>query len=375
MNNYKRIVIKVGTRLLDSPNNIFNRPLVEELVRQIATLHQKGVEILLVTSGAIGAGMRQLGWTTRPKTIPDRQALAAIGQGRLMNLYEEIFAKYNLKVAQVLLTESDLNDRRRYLNARNTLLRLLEWKVIPIINENDTVATEELKIGDNDTLSARIASKVEADLLIILTDVDGLFDSNPKKNPDARLISCIEKINPELEKKITKEGASSSELGTGGMITKLQAAKIATSSGITMYIANGNCSDVILRIFSGENIGTKFLAQQNRKLSLRERWIAYGKTLSSKNLIMVDEGAKEAIIKHGKSLLPSGVIKVEGSFKAGDLVRIVDEKKQEFARGLSNYSSEEISKIKGLKSTQIESVLGFKPYDEVVHRDNLVLLS
>lgn len=368
---YRRIVIKIGTNLLDSANNIFNRELVAHLADQIEQLHHQEKQIIIVTSGAIGAGMRKLGWKERPKLIPDRQALAAIGQSQLMHLYEEIFGKRELRVAQVLLTENDMNDRKRYLNARTTLLRLLDLGVIPIINENDTVAIDELKIGDNDTLSARVASKVEADLLVILTDVDGLFDRDPKKSKQANIIPIVDKITQALTE--SADGAGSI-FGTGGMVTKLAAAKIATASGITMYIVNGNQQNILLRVEKNDTVGTKFLPQKRRKLTARERWIAYGGT-SSGNRIYVDTGAKMALMKAGKSLLPSGIIKIEGSFQPGDLVQIIDNDGVEFARGLVNYTTEELDKIKGLKSSQVKLVLGYKYYDEVVHRDNLVLLN
>ncbi|MDI6783309.1 MAG: glutamate 5-kinase [bacterium] len=368
---YNRIVIKIGTNLLDSADNVFNRDLVDHLADQIEQLHRQGKQILIVTSGAIGAGMRKLGWKERPKLIPDRQALAAVGQSQLMHLYEEIFGKRKLRVAQVLLTESDMNDRKRYLNARTTLLRLLALGVIPIINENDTVAIEELKIGDNDTLSARVASKVEADLLVILTDVDGLFDRDPRKSKQAKIIHTVEKITAEV---IASAEGAGSIVGTGGMVTKLAAAKIATTSGTTMYIVNGNRPNILLKTVRNENIGTKFLPQKRRKLSARERWIAYGGS-SAGNRIYVDGGAKNALVKLGKSLLPSGIFKVEGTFEPGDVVQIADADGTEFARGLANYPAEEVQKIKGLKSSQVKSVLGYKYYDEVIHRDNLVLLN
>ncbi|MCX7919200.1 MAG: glutamate 5-kinase [bacterium] len=368
---YNRIVIKVGTSLLDSANNVFNRALITHLAEQVRVLQNQGKQILIVTSGAIGAGMRKLGWQERPKLIPDRQALAAIGQSQLMFVYEEIFSQENLMVAQVLLTESDMNNRKRYLNARTTLLRLLDLGVIPIINENDTVAIDELKIGDNDTLSARIASKVDADLLIILTDVDGLYTCDPRKSKQAKIISCVEKITPELNEYAAGPG---SIVGTGGMVTKLRAAKIATSAGITMYIANGNKQNIIIKIVNNENVGTKFLPPKSQKLSARKRWIAYGSN-SAGNRIYVDNGAKQALVYSGKSLLPSGIIKVEGDFEPGDIVQITDSKGVEFARGLVNYAAAEIEKIKGLKSSQVQSVLGYKYYDEVIHRDNLVILN
>ncbi|MFB3897431.1 MAG: glutamate 5-kinase [bacterium] len=368
---YTRIVIKIGTNLLNGAKNIFNRDLVNHLADQIDQLHHQGKQIIIVTSGAIGAGMRKLEWKERPKLIPDRQALAAVGQSQLMHLYEEIFSARKLHVAQVLLTEGDMNDRQRYLNARNTLLRLLELGVIPIINENDTVAIDELKIGDNDTLSARVASKVEADLLLILTDVEGLFDRDPKKNKQAKIIPVVEKLTDTIMESAAGAG---SIFGTGGMVTKLAAAKIATMSGTTMYIINGTVKNIVIRAVKNDTVGTKFIPQRKRKLSARERWIAYGGS-SAGNRIYVDSGAKSALTKSGKSLLPSGIVKVEGEFEPGDVVQITDTEGIEFARGLVNYTASELNKIKGLKSSQVKSVLGYKYYDEVVHRDNLVLLN
>ena len=367
---YQRIIIKIGSRLLSLDKGGLNKAFVNKIAKQISDLHKEGVQVVIVSSGAISAGMNELGWKERPKSVPDRQALAAIGQSKLMHLYEEIFQKYELQVAQVLLTEEDLKNRHRYLNARNTLLRLLEMGIIPIINENDTVAVDELKIGDNDTLSARVASKVEADVLILLTNVDGLYTQNPDKKKGGEIIPVVEKITEEIE---TMADGVTNVFGTGGMITKIQAAKVAVNSGVTLFIVNGAIQNIINRIYQGENIGTKFISQQNRKLSSRERWIAFGSG-NSNNRIVIDDGAKKALVEKGKSLLPSGIVKIEGDFQPGDVVQILDTQKNEIARGLVNYNSEEVNKIKGLKSSQIESALGYKGYDEVVHRDNLVLM-
>ncbi len=364
MAEYKRIVIKIGSRLLSAEKGGLNSTLVNRLARQISQLRHDQVEVLIVSSGAISAGMDELGWEERPKTVPDRQALAAIGQSRLMHLYDEIFRNYKMRVAQILLTEADLKDRRRYLNARNTLLRLLELDVVPIINENDTVAVDELKIGDNDTLSVRVAGKVEADLLILLTDVDGFYAR------DGKIIPIVEHITEELK---ALAGGTGNELGTGGMVTKLQAAKIAITSGVTLVIANGMAENILYRIAQGDSVGTKFMPDKKKKLSSRDRWIAYGSGVSE-NRITIDDGAKRALLEKGKSLLPSGIVKIEGSFKPGDVIQILDLQKEEIARGLVNYDTDELNKIKGLKSTQIQVALGHRGYDEAVHRDNLVIL-
>jgi len=271
-------------------------------------------------------------------------------------------------VAQVLLTSDDLAQRQRYLNARNTLLTLLSLGVVPVVNENDTVAVEEIKFGDNDRLSALVASKVEADQLVILTDVDGFFSADPRAEKKVKLIKEIEAITPELEEKASGRGT---QRGTGGMVTKLEAARIATASGITMYIVNGNKEKVLKKIWEGENPGTKFLPGKAKIIS-RKRWIAFDTRIEGK--VAVDEGAREALLKRGKSLLPSGISRVEGRFSTGACVAVIDMEGKEFARGLTSYSSDEIEKIKGKKTSQIETTLGYKDYDEVIHRDNLVIL-
>jgi glutamate 5-kinase len=284
-----------------------------------------------------------------------------------MGIYERLFKKRGCLVAQVLLTCEDIQKRERYLNARNTLLALLNYKAIPIVNENDTVAIDEIKFGDNDTLSALVASKVEADLLIILTDTKGLYTADPKKKRGIRFVEEVSEITPELEKMASGPG---SLRGTGGMVTKLRAAKIARSSGIAMVIADGRISNVIKRLLAGEGLGTLFLPK--KRLKSRKRWIAFGVALKGK--IKIDEGAREAVSKRGKSLLPSGIIEVKGEFSIGDGVSIIDEENKEFARGIVSYPSSEIEKIKGKKTSQIKNILGYKDYDEVVHRDNLVIL-
>jgi glutamate 5-kinase len=362
----KRVVIKIGTTVLTKPSGVINEVTIERIVDDVAELLNLGAEAIIVTSGAIGAGLGRL--KLQGRTIREKQALASIGQSHLMGIYDKFFRKHNRLVAQVLLTSDDLAQRQRYLNARNTLLTLLSLDVVPVVNENDTVAVEEIKFGDNDRLSALVASKVEADQLIILTDVEGFFSADPHAESKVKLIKEVEEITPELEEKASGSGTLR---GTGGMVTKLEAAKIATASGITMYIANGNREGVLKKIWNGENPGTKFLPAKERIVS-RKRWIAFDTRIEGK--IAVDEGAKDALLRRGKSLLPSGISLVEGRFNTGACVAVVDMEGKEFARGLTSYSSDEIEKIKGKKTSQIEKTLGYKDYDEVIHRDNLVIL-
>ncbi|QCX34448.1 glutamate 5-kinase [Caloramator sp. E03] len=369
IDSINRIVIKVGTSTLTHENGRLNISSIESIVRQIADLINRGKEVILVTSGAIGAGIGRLGLKTKPKTIPEKQAAAAVGQGILMHIYEKLFAEYGQIVAQVLLTREDMSHRIRFLNARNTLFALLDNNVIPIINENDAIVTEEIKFGDNDTLSACVASLVEADLLILLSDIDGFYDSDPHINPNAKLISWIDKITPEIE---AAAGGAGSHLGTGGMATKIKAAKIAVSAGTSMVIANGSNPKIITDIITGKNIGTWFKPKE-KPLHARQRWIAYSTKIKGK--IYVDDGAEKAIIVNKKSLLPSGITKISGKFSEGQVVSILNSKDKEIAKGIVNYSSNEIEQIKGLNSSQIENILGHKNYDEVIHKDNMVILS
>lgn len=363
----ERLVIKVGTSTLTHGTGHLDLLGIEKLVRQIADLHNQGKEVLLVSSGAVGAGMGKLGLKKRPKTIPEKQALAAIGQGQLMQVYAKFFSEYGKTVAQVLVTREDLSQRNRYLNARHALLTLLEYGTIPIINENDVVAVEELKFGDNDTLSALVAGLVDGDLLLILSDIEGLFTGDPRSNPEARLIKEVRDITPEIESLAKGAGTLT---GTGGMFTKVQAAKIASQSGVAMVIAHGKKEGVIGKAVSGEEIGTLFLPKDH-KLHSRKRWLAYGQALHG--TLVVDAGALQALLEKGKSLLPRGILKVQGEFGEGELVSICDIEGQEFARGLVNYSSEELDLIKGLHTKDIENILGHKHYDETIHRDNLVV--
>lgn len=361
----KRIVIKLGTRILTGSDNLLERPQIKQLVLQVCELVKRKIEVVLVSSGAVGAGMGVLQMKSRPGLLPKLQATAAIGQSQLMKVYDSFFRLKEIISAQILLTAEDLNNRTRYLNVRNTLSTLLRYRVIPIINENDSVSVDEIKFGDNDTLASLVTTLIDADLLIILSDINGLYVDRDSPN---KIVSMVESISPRIEK---LAASSAPAPGVGGMKTKLQAAKTVTSSGIPMIIANGRSKDVLLRIFNGDKTGTLFLAVKD-KMVARKRWIAY--SAISRGEIKVDNGAREALVQRGKSLLASGIVEVNGNFKTGDIVKILNEQGREFARGVVNYSREELSKIKGLKTSQIKSRLGCKFYDEAVHRDNLVIL-
>jgi len=364
----RRIVVKVGSSILASVEKGLNYEAFSHLTKEISDLKRQGYEIVLVSSGAIAAGMEKLGYKTRPQAITQKQATAAVGQTRLMNIYENYFSRYQQMVAQVLLTHDDLSHRRRFLNARNTLLTLLELGIIPIINENDTVVVDEIKFGDNDNLSALITNLVGADLLIILTDIEGLCDSDPRVNPNARCIPLVENIDVNMEGII---GETKSEMSVGGMISKIQAAKKASRFGIPTVVARGTKDRILHQILKGKEIGTLILST-GEALSSRKHWIAFNP--KPKGDIIVDDGAKKAILQRGKSLLPSGVVKIKGIFDRGDLVSCLGPRGKEFARGLVNYSATELEKIKGHRSDQIESTLGYKYSDEVIHRDDLVVL-
>ncbi len=365
----RRIVIKIGTNVLTNKNNTLNLQRIENIVKDIAALKKENREIVIVTSGAIGAGMGRLKLKEKPRTIPLKQAAASVGQSQLMFIYDKFFSRFKRIVGQVLLTQEDLNDRSRYLNARNTLRSLLGAGVIPIINENDTVAVEEIKVGDNDILSALVTNLIEADLLIILSDIDGFHTGDPKKNKKAKLILQVEKITSQIEE--MAEGTIV-HTATGGMKTKIQAAKIVTKSGEAMIIANGTKKSILSRLFAGEETGTLFIPEFQDKMASRKRWIAF--RLSVKGVILLDEGAKEALISKGKSLLPSGIIGYKGKFQPGDIVSLQDIKGREIARGMVNYSHEELDKIKGKKTTEIEKILGYKYYDEIIHRNNMAVI-
>lgn len=363
----KRVVIKVGSAVLTLQSGGLNGGAFRDLASHIAGLMKKEIEVTLVSSGAVAAGMGKLGLTERPKSIPEKQAAAAAGQSSLMGMYEKVFEVHDMNVAQVLLTHEDLSNRHRYLNARNTLSTLLSYGVIPVINENDTVVVDEIKFGDNDNLSALVAGLIDADLLLILTDIEGLYDKDPRFNADARLVPLVEKIDGQVEHMAGGVGTS---IATGGMITKIQAAKKASSIGIPTIIASGRDMQNIERVFASEKTGTLFLSQ-SEKLTSRKHWIAT--VLKPKGKIIVDEGAREALINKGKSLLPTGISGVEGDFGIGDAVLLEDKAGNGFGQGLAGYTHAEILLIMGHRSSRIEVILGYRYCEEVIHRDDLVI--
>jgi glutamate 5-kinase len=364
--NVRKILVKVGSAVLTGEDGL-DLNIIEQLVGDIAALRERGCQVVLVSSGAIASGKHRMGIEGKLKSIPQKQAAAAIGQGRLMRVYSNAFGKHGLFVGQVLLTTSDITDRKRFLNIRNTLFTLMDWGVITIINENDTVAVDEIKFGDNDHLAAMVANIVEAHLVINLTSTEGFYDRNPTDSKKAKLIPLVTEITPEIEAAATEEATP---VGMGGMKSKVQAAKKVTASGIPYIIAPGRRAGVLQEIMDGKETGTLFLPSAEH-LNSRKYWIAF--TLRSRGRLLIDDGAKEALIRDGKSLLPSGVTQVEGDFALGDPVTCVDAAGNAIAKGLVNYSADEIRKIMGLKSSRIEQVLGYKDYDEVIHRDNLAV--
>ena len=365
----KRIVIKVGTSTITYANGKRNFSQIDRLAREISDLQNQGKEMILVTSGAVAVGVDRMGLPGKPKTIPGKQAAAAVGQGVLMHTYEKFFADYGQIVAQVLITKTEAIDRHRYTNTRNTFMELMRQRVIPIVNENDVVALDELKIGDNDNMSALVAGIVDADLVIILSDVDGLYTANPQTHPDAVIVPEVAEITPEIE---ASAGGVGSSRGTGGMATKIQAPKAATSSGIHLVIASGTEKNAITRVLQGEELGTLFVSRENR-LQFRKRWLAFGAKIAGS--IVVDDGCAKAIRKAGGcSILPAGVFAVQGEFLPGSTVSVIDKDAHELARGLVHYSSAELEQIKGCNSGEIANILGHKNFDEVIHRDDLVIL-
>jgi glutamate 5-kinase len=366
LNQVKRIVIKVGSGVLTSASGL-NMAVIDDLTTEICALKEKGFEVLLVSSGAIASGLKKIGMAKRPQSVSQQQAMAAVGQSSLIMAYEDAFERHGHKVAQILLTRDDLTHRRRYLNARNTLFTLLSWNIVPIINENDTVVVDEIKFGDNDNLSAMVTNLTESQLLINLTDIDGLFDKDPRNHDDAKLIDVVEKA----DRKIMRYASSiPGFLGTGGMASKIKAARKVALRGVPAIIANGLKPGILDLIFSGKEEGTLFLPGETTLCS-RKHWIAF--TKSPKGEIVIDRGAERAILKKGKSLLPSGMVEVRGRFSLGNSVLLLNEAGDQIAVGMVNYHSGDIRKIMGAKSAEIESRLGFKHDDEVIHRDNLVL--
>ncbi len=363
----QRIVVKLGSSVLTKGTARLNRQRMLELVQQIAVLQQRGYELVVVSSGAQTAGREQLDFPDLGKSVPAKQMLSAVGQSHLMRLYEDLFDIFEIVVAQILLTRDDLSHRTRYLNARDTLRTLIEHRIIPIVNENDTIATDEIRVGDNDNLSAFVASVVDADLLVMLTDQPGIFTDDPRKNPQAALIQNISEVSDDL---FELAGGAGSDMGTGGMITKLQAARIASRSGIKTIIASGSEDEALIRLVDGEGIGTHIEASALRSDS-RKRWLLTDRT---QGVLHVDEGAAKVLMQGGASLLPVGIHVIEGEFERGATLAVVTPDGREIAHGLSNYSSEDLLKLCGKKSNEIAETLGYSYGDAVLHRNNMVVL-
>lgn len=364
----KRLVIKIGSSLVASRDIGLQPERLEHLAEDLSALQHEGCQVVVVTSGAIVSGIKKLGLKSHHNNLPIKQAAAAIGQSRLMWGYEKAFERLGQTVAQVLLTHQELADRKVFLNARHTLTTLIAFGVIPIVNENDTVAVDEIRFGDNDTLAGQVAHLIDADLLIILSDVDGLFTEDPRTNPSATLIPLVTKITPDIEQ---CAGSARTGEGTGGMATKVTAAKKAAEYGVPTLILNGEIPGLLAKVRQGEQAGTVFLPR-DRRLGSRKRWIAF--TLRSRGQLVLDTGAVEAVTHRGKSLLPSGILAVKGRFDSGDAVACTDPDGKEFAQGLANFSSNTLQRIKGLKTHEIQTMIGEQEYDEVIHRDNLVIL-
>lgn len=365
----KRIVIKIGSNIIAGSEEGLDMSVISRIAKDISRITAEGNEVAIVSSGAVAAGMKKLGLKTRPTEIRLKQAAAAAGQSNLMWAYERSFSVFGKKVAQVLLTREDFADRKRYINAKNTMMTLLSYDVIPVINENDTVAIDEIRFGDNDSLASLVAISIEADDLFILSDVDGLYADDPKKNQRAELISYVETITPEIER---MAGTSGSMVGTGGMSSKVKAAKKAASHGIGVYIINGRKAGQLIPAVTGQHCGGTFFRPREDRISQRKGWIAYSSR--AKGLLVIDDGAVKALRERGKSLLPSGVVSVEGSFEIGDAVYCLTVHGKRIAKGLANYASEDLRKIQGKKTGEIEKILGYKYSDEAIHRDNLVII-
>ena len=362
----RRWVVKIGSALLTDDGRGLDQESIGEWVRQVTSLAKRGYEVVVVSSGAVAAGVSRLGWGERPKTIHKQQAAAAVGQAQLVQAYEQEFQRYNLKTAQVLLDHDDLSSRQRYLNARSTLRTLTSLGVIPIVNENDTVITDEIRFGDNDTLGALVANLIEADTLCILTDQNAMYDGDPRKNALAQIIHERSALDPELDIMAGTGGS----LGRGGMVSKIRAARLAARSGANTVIVGGRIYDSVLRVANGEILGTLLFASQ-QPLAARKRWLAG--QLQTRGVLIIDDGAVKVLREQGKSLLPVGVKTVVGYFTRGELVVCRDANGNEVARGLVNYSSDDCRKIAGQPSANIEKLLGYRDFDELIHRDNLVL--
>ena len=363
----RRVVVKVGSAVLTAADGL-HVPTMSALAGEMAALREQGIEVILVSSGAVAAGRRILGCGSGCAGLREKQAAAAVGQSGLMRTYEKLFSGRGLRVAQLLLTHDDLASRRRYLNVRNTVTTLLSWGVVPIVNENDTVSVSELRFGDNDNLAAQMTNLTEADLLVCLTDVDGLFTANPARDPDAVRVLTVARIDRKVE---AMAGNVNSALGTGGMRSKIKAARMVSDRGGCSFIGPGRRPGILRDLFAGEPVGTFFLPREERMAS-RKHWIAY--TLRPKGYLRLDDGARRALVERKKSLLAAGITGVEGRFGVGDPVHCLDASGRAFAAGLVNYRSADIEKIKGARTSEIEKILGFKDSDEVIHRDNLVVL-
>jgi glutamate 5-kinase len=362
------LVVKVGTNVLTGPDGTLDRERLQALADQVHSIRQSGRKVALVSSGAIGAGMGHLGLSKRPTDLRHLQACAAVGQGFLMRAYQECLARHGMPVAQILLTAGDFDSRPRYLNVRNTILTLFEWGVVPIINENDTVSVAEIRFGDNDHLAAMVTNLLQAPLLVLLTVVDGLYAADPATDPTARLISTVPVIDSEI---LGMAGKGRSSLGSGGMRSKIRAARMVTAAGESVIMANGTRPGILEAILRGELVGTLFLPH-GASVPAWKRWLGY--TARPKGRLVVDAGARQAVQQKGRSLLPIGVVEVQGAFGKGDVVSLCGPDGAEFARGLTNYSAADAGKIAGLRSEQIAQTLGSVPYEEVVHRDNLVVI-
>lgn len=365
---YQRIVIKLGTSVLTGGTPQINRPHLVELIRQCATLYEQGKDVLICTSGAIATGREQLGFPDLPDTVNHKQMLAAVGQSRLMLIWESFFEIFGIHVGQILLTRGDTEQRRRFLNARDTIQTLLAHRIIPVINENDAVATEEIKVGDNDNLSALVAILAEADLLLLLTDQPGLYTADPRSNPDAQLIPEVRTIDETLRQ---LAGGSVSGLGVGGMVTKLNAADVARRAGTDVIIASGQAPNVILRAAANEQVGTRFPALET-PLESRKRWIFAGPQPTGR--VVVDDGAANALCGNGRSLLPAGITQIEGRFERGDTISIVNQAGSELARGIARYPSSDLTQIRGCHSDEITAKLGYNRGPVAVHRNDMILL-
>jgi glutamate 5-kinase len=364
----KRIVVKVGTYTLSDPSGCLDREHMRGLVVQLASLKEEGLEVILVSSGAIAAGVEMLGLRERPQDIPSLQAASSVGQGLLLHLYTSFFAERGILVGQVLFTQYDFAHRQQYLNARNTFRRLLEQGVVPLVNENDTVAVEEIRFGDNDRLAALVAVLTEADLLVMLSDIQGLYTADPKRDAQAEIIHEVERITPELLK---IAGQAKEEHSSGGMAAKLEAARIATTSGIAAVVAPGREQAVLARILKGERLGTLFHAGEKR-LRGQKHWIAFGTRPCG--TIIIDSGAREALLHGGKSLLPAGVVGCSGNFACGDAVEVIDEEGRKIAQGLCGLSAAELEEVKGLRTDEAARRLGDEGCEEVIHRDYMVIM-